>query len=294
MRFTKMHGLGNDFVLIDAVAEPALATRSDWPEFAIRLCDRRFGIGADGVLLLSASAQAPAQLCMRIFNADGSEAEMCGNGLRCVGKYALENSLVPRASAHALRVGVMGRVLTLDCALDHAGIVSSVRVDMGAPVTDLSALPVDPRHLSTPPAHDLSGDLKQVSALLREACFIAIPNPHAVMFVSDVAGVPVERLGPMIETHRVFPQRINAQFVQALSRREARMRTWERGAGQTFACGTGAAAVCVAGVMRGLLDRQVLIHLPGGDLNLEWRESDSHILMTGPAVEVFAGTWKVP
>ncbi len=284
-----MHGLGNDFVLIDAVTEPALAARSDWRELAIRMCDRRFGIGADGVLVLSAPAQGPAHLCMRIFNADGSEAEMCGNGLRCVGKYALERGLAPRASAHDLRVSVMGRVLTLDCALDGAGHVSSVQVDMGVPVTDPSALPVESRSLSSRPAPDPGGDLRQVSALLKEACFVSIPNPHAVMFMPDVAAVPVERLGPMIETHPAFPQRINAQFAHVLSRQEARMRTWERGAGQTLACGTGASAVCVAGVLRGLLDRNVVVHLPGGDLNLQWRESDSHVLMAGPAQEVFKG-----
>lgn len=293
VRFTKMHGLGNDFVIIDTTADAALAWRSDWPATAVKVCNRRHGVGADGVLLISRLPEtADRHLTMRVINADGSDAEMCGNGLRCVGKYAIEHGVISAAEGAELRVDVAGRVLTLRCFMSTEGCVTSVQVDMGAPVTELSAQPVTFGRLAVPSVQGQSPpDAALLGSLLSQASFVSIPNPHAIMFVRDVSAVPLEQLGPAIECHPAFSLRINAQFAQVVSRTEIRLRTWERGAGATLACGTGAAAACVAAALRGLADRSMLVHLPGGALHIDWRLADNHVLMTGPAVEVFTGSW---
>jgi diaminopimelate epimerase len=279
MRFTKMHGIGNDYVYVDGAAEHV----SDPAELARRISDRHFGVGSDGLILILPSKVADIRMWM--FNADGSEAEMCGNGVRCVAKYAYEHGLSKR---NPLRVETGRGVLTLDLHL-RDGAVEQVTVNMGHPITDLARIPVDTgavQPTSWPQTYSLRADGGATNA-----SFVSMGNPHAVIFVEDVAAVEVARLGPAIECHPAFPRRINVHWVQVISPGELRMRTWERGSGITLACGTGACAVVVAGVLTGRLDRKCLTHLPGGDLNIEWRQSDDNVYMTGPATEVFTGHW---
>jgi diaminopimelate epimerase len=276
MRFSKMHGLGNDYVYVSTFDQPA---PSDPSKLAIAVSDRHFGIGADGLILIMPSDRADAR--MRMFNADGSEGEMCGNGVRCVAKYIRDRGLVMKD-----RVTIeTGRgVLTLD--LEMAGdAVRRVRVDMGTPILDPAAIPT---LLEGRPPIDATlrvGD--------REFAVTAVStgNPHAVIYVDDVAAFPLETLGPRIEHHPAFPRRVNVHVVEVFEPGEVRMRTWERGSGITLACGTGACAVCVAGVLTGRSARRVLAHLPGGDLELEWHDDDAPVFMTGPATEVFSGEW---
>lgn len=279
MRFTKMHGIGNDYVYVNGfqeqVANPA--------EVARRISDRHFGVGSDGLILILPSTKADVR--MRMYNADGSEAEMCGNGIRCVAKYAFDHGLTKN---NPMRVETGRGVLTL--ALETAeGKVRQVTVDMGEPILALGEIPVDAGQLSRG-----QSEFEYRLALPNETVnttFVSMGNPHAVSYTPDVAGIDLSRLGPLVEHHKAFPRRINAHWVQAHHPGEVTMRTWERGSGVTLACGTGACAVCVAGVLTGRTNRKLLAHLPGGDLHLEWRQSDNHLYMTGPAIEVFSGEW---
>ncbi len=242
-----------------------------------------------------------ADVRMRMFNADGSEAEMCGNGIRCVAKYAYDHGL---ARNNPMRVETGRGVLSLQLHVE-AGAVRQITVNMGEPILDLPRIPVDSSHLTQsihPHEYDiafrLNNDPEEAAARLNEqdeppitASFVSMGNPHAVTYVSDAGAVNLMYLGPLIEHHKAFPRRINAHFVQINSPGEVTMRTWERGSGITLACGTGACAVAVAGVLTGRTNRKIIAHLPGGDLTLEWRESDNNVYMTGPATEVFSGTW---
>ncbi len=276
MKFTKMHGIGNDYVYVNGFDQPLPANPS---KLAITVSDRHFGIGSDGLILIVPSDVADAK--MRMFNADGSESEMCGNGVRCVAKFIHDHGIArkPRVTVETGR-----GVLTLDLEIE-AGKACRVRVDMGAPILrgfDIPTLlpgnpPVDA--LLSVAGHDL------------KVTPVSMGNPHAVVYVEDVATFPVEALGPLIEHDPAFPRRVNAHFVQVLAPGEVRMRTWERGSGITLACGTGACAVCVAGVLTGRSDRKILAHLPGGDLILEWPADDGPVFMTGSATEVFSGDW---
>ncbi|HEY2588192.1 MAG TPA: diaminopimelate epimerase [Tepidisphaeraceae bacterium] len=280
MRFTKMHGIGNDYVYVNGFAE----TVADPVGVAKRVSDRHFGVGSDGLILILPSHRADVR--MRMFNADGSESEMCGNGVRCLAKYAFDRGL---AKNNPMRVETGRGVLTL--ALDVVeGKVRQVTVDMGEPILALPEIPVDASQVqkgSRPNEYRLP-----VGDQILEATFVSVGNPHATIYDRDVRAVPLERLGPMVENHKSFPRRINAHWVQVHSPGEVTMRTWERGSGITMACGTGSCAVCVSGVLTGRTARRLLAHLPGGDLRLEWRESDNHVYMTGPATEVFSGEWE--
>jgi diaminopimelate epimerase len=271
MRFTKMHGIGNDYVYVNGFSE----TVADPARLAVKISDRHTGVGGDGLILVLPSKKADVR--MRMFNADGSEAEMCGNGIRCLAKYAFDHGL---AKANPMKVETGAGVLTLSLDV-RAGKARAVTVNMGRPILRLADIPVNARKLT---GFAGMGDL-------RHASFMSMGNPHAVMFVKNVRAVDVPRVGPLIEHHPAFPRRMNAHWVQVHSRREAIMRTWERGSGMTLACGTGACAVCVAGVMTGRTDRKILVHLPGGDLQLDWRADDDCVYMTGPATEVFSGEW---
>jgi diaminopimelate epimerase len=279
MKFTKMHGIGNDYVYVngwtETVADPAAVAR--------RVSDRHKGIGADGLILILPSTRADVR--MRMFNADGSEGEMCGNGIRCVAKYAYDNGLTRN---NPVRVETGRGVLSLDLQL-KSGKVDQVTVNMGEPILSLPVIPVDPtKVIRSPREHEYRFSTAGES---RDAVFVSMGNPHAVIFVDDIATIQLERVGPAVERHPAFPRRINAHWVQTLSRQELSMKTWERGSGITQACGTGASAVCVAGVLTGRCDRKTLIHLPGGDLTIEWRAVDNCVYMTGPATEVFSGVW---
>ncbi len=287
MRFVKMHGIGNDYVYVDTFAQ-------SFPhpdQLAIRVADRHFGIGGDGLILVAPPTDAArplgATVRMRMFNADGSESEMCGNGIRCVAKFAYDRKL---STQNPMLIETGRGVLSL--ALKTAGgKVTEATVNMGPPVLDLPRIPVDAQWLGA------TGNVRvfQIpvgTSVGMPATFVSMGNPHAVIYVDDVAKIDLEKIGPMIERHKAFPRRINVHVVQVQSAGEATMRTWERGSGITLACGTGAAAVCVAGVLTGRTGRNLLLHLPGGDLTLEWREADDCVYMTGPATEVFTGEWE--
>lgn len=279
MKFTKMHGIGNDYVYVDTFNQPAPVDAS---RLAVTISDRHFGVGSDGLILIMPSERADAR--MRMFNADGSEGEMCGNGVRCVAKYLYDHGLAlkDRVTVETGR-GVLS--LALEIA---AGKVSRVRVDMGAPILRAAEIPTT---LPNDPPIDaplrLDGRTFEVTA-------VSMGNPHAVIYVDDVQAFPLELLGPALERHPAFPNRVNVHIVELVNRKEVRMRTWERGSGITLACGTGACAVCVAGVLTGRTERQVLAHLPGGDLDLAWPDPGGSVFMTGPATEVFNGDWPEP
>ncbi len=281
MKFTKMHGLGNDYVYVNGFAE----TVADPVETAKKVADRHFGIGGDGLILILPSSVADVR--MRMFNADGSESEMCGNGVRCVAKYAFDHGLTKN---NPMKVETGRGVLSI--ALDvRNGKVATATVNMGEPILDLPKIPVDREKVvagSQPNVYRLS--IAQGNELL-DATFVSMGNPHATIYTPDVAKIDLARVGPVVENHKAFPRRINAHWVQVHSPGEVTMRTWERGSGITLACGTGACAVCVSGVLTGKTSRKLLAHLPGGDLTLEWRESDNCVYMTGPATEVFSGDW---
>ncbi len=280
-RFTKMHGIGNDFILIDADAEPLPEDRL--PEISRRLCHRKFGIGGDGlILVLPTDLTDPtdrSDFRMRMFNPDGSEAEMCGNGIRCFAKYVYDRGLI---DSEQITVATLAGEMKLDLRIEGRR-VGSVRVDMGAPVLDRHQIPMSGEGPSPVIGEDISveGERYAITA-------VSMGNPHAVIFTDDVSSVPLEQVGPQIERCPLFPARTNVHFVKVQSSDELTMRTWERGAGATLACGTGACASVVASALNGLAGRRVTAHLPGGDLLIEWAQ-DNHVYMTGPATEVFEG-----
>lgn len=263
MRFTKMEGLGNDYVYLNCLESQP----NDLPGLAVQMSRAHFGVGADGLICICPSQRADA--AMRIFNADGSEGEMCGNGIRCVGKYLYDRGLV---TGPTVRVETLAGIKTLYLVVVD-GHVQEVTVDMGCPqVAGPVELVVEGEHLTVWP--------------------VSMGNPHGVLFVADAARVELERLGPLLERHPYFPHRTNVEFVQVLERDELVLRVWERGSGATLACGTGACAALAAGVVAEHTDYQVLARLPGGTLRLAWEQADNHIYMTGPAHTVFEGTWE--
>ena len=277
-----MHGIGNDYVYVNGFAE----TVGDPAGLAKVVSDRHFGIGSDGLILILPSDKADVR--MRMFNADGSESEMCGNGVRCVAKYSFDHGLTKN---NPMTVETGRGVLSLALDVD-GGKVRTVTVDMGEPILELPQIPVDrEKVVHGAREHEYRLSVSQANELI-DATFVSMGNPHATIFVPSADRVELERIGPAIENHKAFPRRINAHFVQVVSRDEVIMRTWERGSGITLACGTGACAVAVSGVLTGRTNRKLLAHLPGGDLTLEWRESDNHVYMTGPATEVFSGEWQ--
>jgi diaminopimelate epimerase len=274
MKFTKMHGAGNDYVYVNCFEE-----RLDNPEqVAIRVSNRNFGIGSDGLILIMPSDVAEVR--MRMFNSDGSESEMCGNGIRCVAKYAYDHGIVSRREITA-ETGA--GILTLQLVTNDRNRVDKVRVNMGKPRLTRAEIPM----LGEPGEQVVGEPLNILHTTFQVTC-VSMGNPHCVIFVDDVENLQVEKYGTLIENHELFPRRTNVEFVQVISRGEVRQRTWERGAGETLACGTGASAVCVAGALNGLTEKKILNHLSGGDLELEWAE-DGNLYMTGPAVEVFSG-----
>jgi diaminopimelate epimerase len=281
MKFTKMQGIGNDYVYVNGFAE----TVGDPARVAREVSDRHFGIGGDGLILILPSKLADVR--MRMFNADGSEAEMCGNGVRCVAKYAFEHGITTK---NPIRVETGNGVLNLELHVE-AGQVRQVTVNMGQPILELAKVPVAAELVTaTDEAHQYAFSKGNVS--IAHATFVSMGNPHVVIFVENLNNVAVPYLGPLIENFAAFPRRINVHWVKVKSRGEVTMRTWERGRGITLACGTGACAVAVAGAITGRTERKILAHLPGGDLTLDWREADQCVYMTGPAVEVFSGEWR--
>lgn len=276
MIFTKMHGLGNDFIV--------LATEARLPdnasELAIEYCNRHFGIGADGLVYILPSMKA--DFMMRIMNSDGSEAEQCGNAIRCVAKYVYDRRLTNKTEISIETIGAGAQNVQLN--LDAAGKVATVRVDMGKPILD---------GLTVPTTIDQNPVIRypiEVDGRTFEFTAVSMGNPHCVIYVDDAVGMDLQQWGPKLENHPMFPRKINVEFATVKSREFVDMRVWERGAGPTLACGTGACATLAASVMNGLTDRTAVISLKGGDLHIEWNESDDHIYMTGPASEVFTGS----
>jgi diaminopimelate epimerase len=310
IHFTKMHGIGNDFILIDCIQQcfgiaPPLSPPYQGGEIweggsalidtAKRLCHRRFGIGADQILILSPSSIADFR--MKIFNADGSEVEMCGNGIRCLAKYIWDRNL---SAKNILNIETLAGIIKPE----KAG--NLVRVDMGEPIFEPEKIPVNIpppnpllakggggglnsklQALSSKPIIDYS--LHIADKDFKITC-VSMGNPHVIIIVDDVASFPVTYYGPMIETHSIFPRKSNVEFIQVLTRKAIKMRVWERGSGETMACGTGASAATVAGRVKGLTDSTVTVHLLGGDLLIEWADNN-HVYMTGPAIKVFEGVF---
>ena len=276
MKFAKMQGAGNDYVYVNCFEE----TIADPAALARQVSNRNFGIGSDGLILIMPSEVADVR--MRMFNSDGSESEMCGNGIRCVAKYAYDHGLVKKTEITA-ETGA--GILTLQLFPNDRDQVERVRVNMGKPRLTRGQIPM------TGPADEqvVNVELQILDRTFRITC-VSMGNPHCVIFVDDAAAFPVDKYGSVIENHALFPRRTNVEFVQVISPTEVRQRTWERGAGETLACGTGASAVAVAGVLTGRTERAILNHLSGGDLEMEWTEEGS-VYMTGPAVQVFEGVF---
>lgn len=273
MRFTKMHGLGNDYVFVNCFTEEV----KDPQAVARFVSSRHRGVGSDGLILIGPSLKADFR--MQMFNADGSVGEMCGNGIRCVGKYVYEHGM---AAQRKLTIETKAGIRCLEITVDK-GKVSFVKTDMGSPVLRADHIPI---------TSDKSIVLNEPIVIERmeyRMTGVSMGNPHAVVFVRNVDAVDVRWLGPRFEYHGRFPRRINVEFAEIVSRNEIKVRVWERGSGETLACGTGASAVAVAGVLNDLTDRQVTVKLLGGDLAVEWEEESNTVYMTGPAETVFDG-----
>jgi diaminopimelate epimerase len=275
-----MHGLGNDFILIDCLSK-LLGDSSFLSYLAKKLCDRNFGIGADGLILILPSSQA--DLRMRIFNFDGSEAQMCGNGIRCFAKYAYENKLI---SKNKFAVETLAGIITPELIFQvlKNKKVLRIKVNMGTPKLRRREIPMNGEDTPTVIDETLKINPEQTFKI---TC-VSMGNPHCITFVNDVQSISVEEIGPKIENHSLFPEKTNVEFIQVLNKQEINFRVWERGVGETLACGTGACAALVAAVLNNKTDRKATIHLPGGDLDILWAD-DGYIYMTGPAELVFRG-----
>lgn len=279
LAFTKMHGLGNDFILIDCIKQPE-AENLPFADLSKRLCNRRFSIGADQLLLLCQSNKADFK--MKIFNADGGEVEMCGNGIRCLARYIWDNCL---SDKNILEIETIAGIIRPERSGDM------VKVDMGKPIFEAEKIPVNTNQVAEKMAPIVDYPLRILDRDFKITC-LSMGNPHAVIFlIEDLSDFPVSVYGQEIENHPIFPKRTNVEFVNIKNKSEISMRVWERGAGETMACGTGASAAGVAAMLKGLTAKKTVVHLPGGDLFIEWAEDD-HIYMTGPAEEVFEGTIK--
>jgi diaminopimelate epimerase len=276
MRVTKMHGCGNDYIYVRPAEE------RDWSEVARRVSDRHFGVGSDGLILALPSSRA--DLRMRMFNADGSEAEMCGNGIRCLAKYAIEEGMVP-ADLETVRIETLAGVLTLQLFREN-GIVTAARVDMGPPSFDPGSLPANVPGPGPVIDHPL-----EVEGVPLKLTLVSVGNPHAIHYIDyDPSEFPLTTVGPAVEHHPLFPRRTNFQVVQVLDAGHVRHRVWERGSGETLASGTSASAVCAVSRLRGFTGDRIVDSLPGGDLVLEWDGAGS-VFMTGPAERVFEAEW---
>ena len=297
MRFVKMHGIGNDYIYLDGFTDAALDKKVDLKRLARTMSDRHTGIGGDGVILVCRPTERTADVRMRMFNADGSESEMCGNGVRCVAKFAYDRLGLRRSP---MKVQTGRGILAIDYVTQEGKLVSAT-VDMGEPILDADEIPVElPRAAPGNRVIDFplskfipipEAQWMQDAGLDPRMTCVSTGNPHVVMFCGQVEHVPLETVGPIIESQPIFPNRTNVHFVQVVSSTEAIMRTWERGAGVTMACGTGACAGLVAGTLTGRLARRATMKLPGGPLQIAWDEKSGHVHMTGPATEVFIGEW---
>ena len=276
MKFTKMQGLGNDYVYVNCFKEKI----DDPSALAVRISDRHFGVGSDGLILINPSKVADCE--MEMYNADGSRGEMCGNGIRCVGKYMYDYGLTDK---EAIFVETLAGIKYLQFFIEN-GKVAKVKVDMGSPILTPAEIPVvakGERAVDEPIVVD--------GTEYRMTC-ISMGNPHAIVYVDDVKNLQIEKIGPSFEKHERFPNRVNTEFVKVLDRNTVEMRVWERGSGETLACGTGACATAVACILNGLTEEKVIVKLLGGDLEIEWDREENKVFMTGPAKVVFDGVWE--
>lgn len=278
LKFSKMEGLGNDFIVVDD-RDLALTNYTDLSKLSEKLCDRHFGIGADGLILVNKSEKNDIKF--RIFNSDGSEPEMCGNGIRCFAKFAFDNGIV---SKELFEVETLAGTIIPKINKDESGLVNTVRVDMGEPILEAKKVPFISEN-ETAISEEINVDGEKVFVTT-----VSMGNPHAIIFVDSVKTAPVRTLGPKVETHPKFPRKTNVEFVEIISENEINMRVWERGDGETLACGTGSCATLVASNLNKKAGRRATIHLLGGDLFIEWDEKSNHIFMTGAAKTVFTGT----
>lgn len=275
MKFTKMHGCGNDYIYVDGAQEQVSKDRK--PEIVRRLSDRHFGVGGDGVIFINPSREADFE--MEMYNMDGSRAEMCGNGIRCVAKFVYDKGLTDKTSISVISCG---KIKYLDLNIE-GGRVSTVKVNMGSPILKAADIPV----LSE--KEEVIGEQIEVDGRTYEMTCVSMGNPHAVIFMDEVSDLPLEKIGPSFENHKRCPNRINTEFVKILDDENVEMRVWERGTGETLACGTGACAVAVACVRNGLTKDGITVKLLGGSLQIKWDREADLIYMTGPAVTVFEG-----
>ena len=278
MKFTKMQGLGNDYVYVNCFKEKI----DNPPEVEKIVSDRHFGIGSDGLIMINPSKVADFE--MEMYNADGSRGEMCGNGIRCVAKYVYDYGLTDKTH---ISVETLGGIKYLDLTVKD-GKVALVRVDMGEPELDPEKIPIIMKGYSDETDRVLNAPIK-VDGKEYHMTGVSMGNPHDVVYIDDVQGLDIEKIGPKFENHERFPQRINTEFSRVIDRKTVEMRVWERGSGETLACGTGACAVAVASILNGYTEREVEIRLLGGNLQIEWNEEDNHVYMTGPATVVFDG-----
>lgn len=273
MKFTKMHGCGNDYVYVNCFVEKV----EDPAKVSQFVSDRHFGIGSDGLILVCPSEVADFR--MRMYNADGSESEMCGNGIRCVAKYVYDHGMTKETR---ISIETGAGIKYLDLTVEN-GKVSLVKVDMGEPILEPAKIPV------VSDKERVIDETIEVAGKEWKMTCVSMGNPHAVVYISDTKNFDIEKYGPDFENHKVFPRRTNTEFVQLISRNEINMRVWERGSGETWACGTGTCACVMASILNGYTDNKVLVHLLGGDLTIEYDEKTNHIFMTGPATTVFEG-----
>lgn len=275
MKFTKMHGTGNDYIYVNGLVE----TIENPAEFAIQYSDRHKGIGSDGLVIILASDTCDFR--MRMFNADGSESEMCGNASRCIGKYVYDKGLTNKTT---LTLETLAGVKVLQLFIGADQKVEKVTVDMGEPILDAALIPVTSdknRVINEPLAFN--------SEIQYNITTVSMGNPHAVIFTTDILQLDLPKIGPVIENATIFPRRTNTEFIEVLTKNHVKMRVWERGSGETMACGTGACASVVAGVLNGLISRRTTVELLGGELTIEWKEEDNHVYLTGGATTVFEG-----
>jgi len=275
MKFTKMHGTGNDYIYVNGLVE----TIENPAEFAIQYSDRHKGIGSDGLVMILASETCDFR--MRMFNADGSESEMCGNASRCIGKYVYDKGLINKTT---LTLETLAGVKALQLFIGADQKVEKVTVDMGEPILDAALIPVTSdknRVINEPLAFN--------SEVRYNITTVSMGNPHAVIFTTDILQLDLPKIGPVIENATIFPRRTNTEFIEVLTNNHVKMRVWERGSGETMACGTGACASVVAGVLNGLISRRTTVELLGGELTIEWKEEDNHVYLTGGATTVFEG-----
>lgn len=279
MKFTKMHGIGNDYVYVNCFQEHV-----EQPEELARLVsDRHFGVGSDGLILIKPSDCADFE--MEMYNADGSRGAMCGNGIRCVAKYVYDYGLTDQTK---ISVATGSGVKYLDLTVEN-GKVALVRVDMGAPALEAEKIPVDVSKFEAEKATGVIGRTLCVKGKSYTVTCVSMGNPHCIVCIEDVDGLAIEEIGPYFEQHEAFPDRVNTEFIRVLDRQTVQMRVWERGSGETWACGTGACAVAVACILNGWTDEQVTVKLRGGDLQIFWDRENDTVFMTGPATVVFDG-----